>query len=253
MSSKGLLIESWSKSVTDGHKADVLALFGPNLLLEMHTIVYLGNCKTWTTLAKQGKTHYKEIVHCDMHLAYVGRGLYVEIVPRNTPLQVVDDTATSQSLVISKIKTLTHDEVKAFDQVQRLGLGFGTESKSILSASAGSAADLPRVEKELAESTGSRATTSCMEKPPVITPSTSHKKDSPLDTKELAVIVRKTEFNDPRQVWNITPMELTQLPLSRYRVGNYYPIMESRTPPSVLEITDEHYSTDTEIYWPLEE
>ena len=45
LASKGLSIESWSKSVTDGRKADVLALFGLNLLLEMHTIVHLGNGK----------------------------------------------------------------------------------------------------------------------------------------------------------------------------------------------------------------
>ena len=64
-----------------------------NLLLEMHTIVHLGNGKTWTMLAKQGKTH-EDLNHCDMHLAYVGRGLFVELVPRDIPLQIVTDMAT---------------------------------------------------------------------------------------------------------------------------------------------------------------
>ena len=125
LASKGLMIESWSDSVTDGWKADVLALFGLNLLLEMHTIVHLGQGKTWTTLAKQGKTHQEDIAHCDMHLAHVGRGLYVELAPRSILLQIVDDTTTSQSVNIGEIKTLRDEEAKAFDQVQRLGLGIG--------------------------------------------------------------------------------------------------------------------------------
>ena len=125
LASKGLSIESWSKSVTDGRKADVLALFGLNLLLEMHTIVHLGNGKTWTMLTKQGKMHQDDLNHCDMHLAYVGRGLFVELVPRNTPLQIVLEMDTSQSVVIREIKTLTQEELNTFEQIQKLGLEFG--------------------------------------------------------------------------------------------------------------------------------
>ena len=171
LASKGLMIESWSDSVKDGCKADVLALFGLNLLLEMHTIVHLSQGKTWTTLEKQGKTHQEDIAHCDMHLAHVGRGLYVELAPRSIPLQIVDDTTTSQSVVIGEIKTLMDEEAKALDQVQRLGLGAGIAKKPTLSASAGSATDLPRVEKWLAKSTAPKAT-------PAIIPSKSQKSDS---------------------------------------------------------------------------
>ena len=148
---KGLSIEIWSESVTDGQKADILALFGLNHLLEMHTIVHLRNGKTWTTLAKQGKTQHEDLNHCDMHLAYVGRGLFMELVPRDILLQIVVDTATIQSILIGEIKTLTQDKVKAFEQVQKLGLGIRVGSKPIHSASAGSAVDLPWVERELVE------------------------------------------------------------------------------------------------------
>ena len=57
----------------------------------MHTIVHLGNGKTWSTLAKQGKTHHENLNHCDLHLAYVGRGLFVELLPRDILLQIVAD------------------------------------------------------------------------------------------------------------------------------------------------------------------
>ena len=70
-------------------------------------------------LAKPGKTHKEDIACCDMHLAYVGRGLSVELVPRSTLLQTVESTTTNQSIVIGEVKTLTEDETKAFEQVQK--------------------------------------------------------------------------------------------------------------------------------------
>ena len=76
-------------------------------------------------LTKQGKMHQDDLNHCDMHLAYVGRGLFVELVPRNTPLQIVLEMDTSQSVVIREIKTLTQEELNTFEQIQKLGLEFG--------------------------------------------------------------------------------------------------------------------------------
>ena len=174
--SKGLYIESWSESVMNGWKADVLALFGLNLLLEMHTIVHLGNEKTWTMLAKQGKPHHEDLNHCDMHLAHVGRSLFVELVPRDILLQIVADMATSQSVVIGEIKTLTQDEVKAFEQVQKLGLGIGVGSKPTPSASAGSTMDQPWVERELVETAMVTVKTESSAKPTTKILTTSNEK-----------------------------------------------------------------------------
>ena len=217
----------------------------------MHTIVHFGKGKIWTTLAKQGKTHQEDITCCDMHLAYVGRGLYVELAPRSIPLQIVDDTTTSQSVIIGEIKT--DEEVKAFYQVHRLGLGVGIAKKPTPSASTQSATDLPRVEKELAESTVPKASISTLAKTPAKILSKSCKSDSPFSKEEVVNKIQKTEFNYLNQVWQTSPSELAKLPLSKYRPGNYYPIEENVTPSSIPENIDEHYSTDTEIYWLLED
>ena len=186
LASRGLSIESWSESVTDGRKADVLALFGLNLLLKMHTIVHLGNGKTWTTLAKQVKIHQDDLSHCDMHLAYVGRGLFVELVPRDTPLQIVLEMDISQSVVIGDIKTLTQEELKTFEQIQKLGLGFGVGSSIASSASAGSSADLPQVEEELAE-------TALIRVGPLPTPSASAGSSAELSRVEKELVRVKTK------------------------------------------------------------
>ena len=50
LESKGLNIETWIEGVKEGKKGDVLALYGLNVLLEIHTICHLKNGQTWTTL-----------------------------------------------------------------------------------------------------------------------------------------------------------------------------------------------------------
>ena len=54
LKSKGLRIDMWSESITDGRKGDVLVLFGINLLTEMHCLVHLANGQIWTMLATLG-------------------------------------------------------------------------------------------------------------------------------------------------------------------------------------------------------
>ena len=69
----------------------------------------------------------------------------------------------------------------------------------------------------------------------------------------MVIKIQKMEFNHLNQVWQTSPSELSKLPLSKYRPGNYYPIEENVTPSYIPENIDKHYSTDTEIYWSLED
>ena len=126
---------------------------GLNLLLKVHTAVHLKGGKTWCTLASQRKDHAAELEHCAVHLAYVGRGLFVELVESDIPLKVIENTPKSQSLITGKVKELSAQESKDFNSVLHTGLGVGIVWPKIMSASAGSVQDLPRVGSELELST----------------------------------------------------------------------------------------------------
>ena len=82
---------------------------------------------------------------------------------------------------------------------------------------------------------------------------TSNEKCETFLLKELTVLLPKIEYTRQHQVWNITERELSDLPLSKYRTGSYYPIIEDKDLPPAKDTTEHYFSTDTKIYWPLEE
>ena len=57
----------------------------------------------------------------------------------------------------------------------------------------------------------------------------------------------------PNQVSQTSPSERAKLLWSKYRPGNYYAIEENVMLSFIPENIHKHYSTDTEIYWPLED
>ena len=113
--------------------------------------------------------------------------------------------------------------------------------------------DLPWVERELVETAMVTVKTESSAKSTTKIPTTSNEKCETFPVKELTVVLPKIEYTRQHQVWNITERELSDLPLSKYRTGNYYPIIEDKDLPPAKDTTDYCYSTDTEIYWPLEE
>ena len=120
LSSKVLNYDHWTESINDGRKGDVLALYGLCLMFSKHAVVHLHHGLTWSTLATLGETHQDDIKKCDIHLCYIGRGLFMELVPRDMPLQILSDTATVQSLVIGE---LTIEEGKTYHDILHTGLG----------------------------------------------------------------------------------------------------------------------------------
>ena len=122
MKSKGLSIDTWSQSITDDHKGDVLILFGLNLLMEMHCIVHLANGQIWTTLATLSGAHSTDLQKCDLHLAYIGRGLFIELTERAVPLMIVETTESTTALVIGE---LTATEECTIEDMMKTGLGIG--------------------------------------------------------------------------------------------------------------------------------
>ena len=100
----------------------MLVLYTLNLLLESHTIVHLKDGLTWSTLAQKGADHSEDLKCCEIHLAYVGRGLYIELIKQEVPLKIVESTTTTTSVIIGE---LTSTEEKANEDVVKLSLGVG--------------------------------------------------------------------------------------------------------------------------------
>ena len=64
---------------------------------------------------------------CDVHLLYLGRGLYVELTKCATPLEITDNLNPNiKSIVIEEITTV---EARAYDDVLHTGLGTGINSQ----------------------------------------------------------------------------------------------------------------------------
>ena len=157
LKSKGLSVDTWSESITDGSKGDVLVLFALNLLMEMHCLVHLANGQIWTTLATLSGVHSIDLQKCDIHLAYIGRGIFIELTERAVPLVIAETTESTTSLVIGE---LSATEEHTIEDVMKTGLGVGLShpipeephtTKQVPSASAAKKEDLPCVERELKE------------------------------------------------------------------------------------------------------
>ena len=77
---KVLTFDNWTDSVSEGRKRDILALCGLCMLFEKHAVVHLHNGVAWLTLVELSAEHTQDTEKCDVHLCYLGRGLFVELV-----------------------------------------------------------------------------------------------------------------------------------------------------------------------------
>ena len=80
LASKVFSYNNWSDSISDGRKGDVLALYRLCMLFSQHAVVHLHNDLIWSTLASSNKNHLDDLQKCDIHLCYLGRGLFMELV-----------------------------------------------------------------------------------------------------------------------------------------------------------------------------
>ena len=181
-------------SVSEGRKGDILALYGLCMLFEKHVVVHLHNGVMWSTLAELSMEHIQDIEKCDMHLCYLGRGLFVELVKRDVPLQILDDTKDNVKSVV--VGELAVKEVTTIDKKIPTGsLGVALDSnaaghsKSMVSTASASAEcedDLPRVKLELKQPK------------PAASTSVYNKQKCPI-TKELLVVLTLLPTCNPQQ------------------------------------------------------
>ena len=57
----------------------------------------------WSTLATLSDNHQEDLKKCDFHLCYIGRGLFMELVQREIPLQILEDMKNVQSLIVGEL------------------------------------------------------------------------------------------------------------------------------------------------------
>ena len=80
LQTKGMSFETWLEAVINGRKGDVLTFFALNILTHMHIYVHLHDGVHLTTLKYVPSMHEDIIKCCDVHLLYLGCGLYVELM-----------------------------------------------------------------------------------------------------------------------------------------------------------------------------
>ena len=125
LASKVLSYENWTDSISDRRKGDILALYGLCLLFNKHVLLHLHNGLVWTTMESLSENHQNDLEKCDLHLCYLGRGIFMELVKREVPLQVVDDNKPNvHSLIIGE---LTMEENLTYDELSHLGLGVAVD------------------------------------------------------------------------------------------------------------------------------
>ena len=105
LASKVFSYDNWCDSITQGRKGDVLALYGLCMLFSHHAVVHLHNNLIWSTLASMGTNHLSDLQKCDIHLCYLGRGLFMELVEWDKPLRILVDKPDIQSIVIGELTT----------------------------------------------------------------------------------------------------------------------------------------------------
>ena len=124
LASKGLAYDNWMTSITDGMKGDIFVLSALCMLFDRHAIVHLRNGLVWSTLDRVSDDHYTDLKKCDLHLCYVGCGLFAELSERAIPLELASDsTETVQSFIVGE---LTTTKKQSLMMVVTAGLGVGT-------------------------------------------------------------------------------------------------------------------------------
>ena len=81
LKSKGLKLDTWFKGIKDGSRLDILGLFLSCVIMGTRCCVHT-RAGIWTTLFEEPSTHQELIQRCNLHLGYLGCGIYVEFIPR---------------------------------------------------------------------------------------------------------------------------------------------------------------------------
>ena len=91
---KKLKLDTWADRVKIGRRADILTIFALSALIGKHTLIHLHNGNLCTTINTVSSDHDKLLNKCEIHLAYVGNGLFCELKPHLSGTTIVSGTTT---------------------------------------------------------------------------------------------------------------------------------------------------------------
>ena len=94
-------MDTWAEGVKIGWRADILSIFALSALIGKHTLVHLQNGNLWTTINTVSSDHDELLSKCEVHLAYVGNGLFCELKPRLLGTTAVSGTTTQDVNILS--------------------------------------------------------------------------------------------------------------------------------------------------------
>lgn len=77
-------LTKWLKDLKNRNKGDVLALYVLSVITGIHCLVHLCDNQYWTSLKEVPGTHLEFMQRCNIHLAYFGNGIFIELKPRTT-------------------------------------------------------------------------------------------------------------------------------------------------------------------------
>ena len=257
LASKVLSYDNLLDSISEGQKCNILGLYGLCMLFSVCALIHLKGRFVWTTLSELSNDHASDLKKCSVKLCYLGRGILIELVEWETPLQVLKDTKDCVNSAI--IGEITPNECQSFDTALSTGLGFGLApkleipqptdvNKSTKGAGTGCLANLPKVEKEL-----KIVLTKCSTPRPFIQPRTDcvlslapqPMSPSSVCNREVRILLDKLSMNVNQRFLvnrNIV-VDVCKVTSSKYDV---------RDKGSGISKTGNCSSDDTEAYWPLD-
>ena len=83
------MTDSWMDCVVEGVKGDVLTLLSLCMLVEKHVIIHLKNNQVWTSFKNVPLDHQTALQQCDLHLIYLGHGIFTKLIQHKMPLQIL--------------------------------------------------------------------------------------------------------------------------------------------------------------------
>ena len=124
-------MDSWLDSVIDGRKGDVLTLLGLSMLVEKHVLVHLKGGNIWSSLKTIPPKHSDALKQIDLHLVYLGRGNFIWLQVRSTPLQALPTTSSdTTTVIVGTMLSLSPEEDKTLDKLIMSGLGIGLDRET---------------------------------------------------------------------------------------------------------------------------
>ena len=148
LASKKMSLEDWLFSVGENRRGDILSVFLLCMVTGMQAFIHLQDGNIWSTLRMKPSDHDKLLELCDLHLVYMGFGIFLRLI-RHTPMD------THVSITIGEITSddpgmLANLACKIKQEQEFMGTMPKLQSTSKRpTAAPGSVSQLPCVETEL--------------------------------------------------------------------------------------------------------